>query len=64
MRRNVYVRVALVSSCFVLAALKIKELLRGPGNYSWQDLFYVGAFIFLALFYLYLIWKTKNNPSS
>ena len=64
MRRNVYVRLALVSACFVFAALKLKELLQGPGNYAWQDLFYVGAFIFLALFYLYLIWKTKNNPSS
>ncbi|MBC5993396.1 hypothetical protein [Pontibacter cellulosilyticus] len=62
--KRTYIRMALASVCFLFAGLKLKELLQGPGNYAWQDLFKVGAFVVLGLFYIYLIWKEKSNPSS
>lgn len=64
MRKNAKIRFILLGACFVLAGIKLKELLQGPGNYAWQDLFYVGAFTALGLFYMYLIWKEINNPSA
>ncbi|WP_299819079.1 hypothetical protein [uncultured Pontibacter sp.] len=64
MKNNTWVRIILAAACFGFAGLKLRELLNGPGNYAWQDLSSVGIFTALGLFYLYILWKQKNQPSS
>ena len=64
MRNNTRFRIVLLSIYFILAGLKLYELVQGPGNYAWQDLFYVFIFTVLGLLNIYLILKQRNNASS
>ncbi|GAB3202285.1 hypothetical protein ABID22_002618 [Pontibacter aydingkolensis] len=64
MRNNTSVRKMLAIACFGFAGLKLYELLQGPGNYAWQDLFSVGIFVALGMLYIYLIIKNNSKSSS
>lgn len=51
----------MAAACFIFAGVKLSEILSGPGNYRWEEMFFFIAFVMFGMLYVFLFWREKKD---